>query len=132
VPRAELELPQNTSSTSLARKRTGDMLRDAQQSNAVRDEAELIVTELVTNAILHGRAPIRLTIVVDDTIRLEVFDSDARVEGVVMQPIDPHRIGGRGLVLVDAIADTWGTIPHNDGKTIWANLLRVDDISPLV
>jgi anti-sigma regulatory factor (Ser/Thr protein kinase) len=122
MPRLDVDLPHNRSSASLARKHTGAVLRDAHQSDTVRNDAKLIVTELVTNAILHGRDPIRLTIIVDDVIRLEVFDGDARVEVVAKEPLDQDRTSGRGLLLVDAIADAWGSTPRPDGKTIWATL----------
>jgi hypothetical protein len=60
-------------------------------------------------------------------IRLQVFDSDSRHELVVLQPMDHARIGGRGLLLVDNIADAWGATSHPDGKTIWADLRLVGD-----
>jgi anti-sigma regulatory factor (Ser/Thr protein kinase) len=127
MTRVEVDLPHDVSSTALARARTGAILRDAHQPQSVRDDANIVVTELVTNAVLHGRAPIRLTVVIDQALRLEVFDGDGRPELVVLQPMDHARVGGRGLLLVDNIADAWGATTHPDGKTIWADLRLVDD-----
>jgi anti-sigma regulatory factor (Ser/Thr protein kinase) len=125
--RVELDLPHDVASTALARARIGAILRDADQPQSVRDDANIIVTELVTNAVLHGQSPIRLTVIVDEAIRLGVFDGDNRPEVVVLQPMDHGRIGGRGLVLVDNIADAWGTTSDPDGKTVWADLRLVDN-----
>lgn len=89
----------------------------------LRDAAVLLVSELATNAVRHGRSPF----VVD--IRSVPFG--ARVEVSDLGPAwhttgHPPRTGtsGRGLVIVDGIADSWGveTGPTDVGKTVWFEL----------
>ncbi|TFE48731.1 GAF domain-containing protein [Streptomyces sp. ICN441] len=79
---------------------------------------ELIVSELVTNAIRYGQPPIRLRLIHDRTLICEVSDSN---------PTAPHmrraRVfdeGGRGLLLVAQLSQRWGTRHTRTGKTIWA------------
>lgn len=96
----------------------------------VQELARLCVSELVTNAVLHGGAPI--------TCEVECYQSTGMVvrvhdEGpsrpLLQQPAhrDPSRVpaeqmGGRGLALVDLISDCWGVEaaqPEESGKTVW-------------
>lgn len=95
--------------------------------------AEQIVAELASNAVLHGRVPgrdFRLTLTVTVTAsggtRLRVEVTDTRGEslpssGRVAPPDDAE--SGRGLLLVEALADSWGVDagPH-PRKTVWAEL----------
>ncbi|MQS16961.1 ATP-binding protein [Streptomyces kaniharaensis] len=94
--------------------------------------ALLIVAELAANAITHGRVPGRgfelhlsLTTTVrrGTTLRIEVSDCRGDRLPVLPARLNPNSQSGRGLTLVDALADRWGTIPrHPNGKTIWAEL----------
>ncbi|MGW3953402.1 ATP-binding protein [Streptomyces sp. NPDC004752] len=90
------------------------------------DSAEQIVAELAANAVTHGHAPgrdFRLTLyVVGDTLRIEV--SDARGDRLPhVQHGVPCGESGRGLLLVEALADRWGaTGGPARRKTIWAEL----------
>jgi anti-sigma regulatory factor (Ser/Thr protein kinase) len=89
--------------------------------------AALVVAELATNAITHGRVPgrdfeLRLTLEGDV---LTVAISDARGERLPRPAETPHdeAITGRGLRLVEALATRWGTTPRAQaGKTVWAEL----------
>ncbi|MGW2725227.1 ATP-binding protein [Streptomyces sp. NPDC001492] len=93
------------------------------------DPAEQIVAELAANASTHGRVPgrdFRLTLyVVGDTLRIEVTDTRGdRMPSTQLTPVDAE--SGRGLVLVDALADRWGVargLPPR--KTVWAEV-RLD------
>ncbi|MGW6356095.1 ATP-binding protein [Streptomyces sp. NPDC055092] len=89
--------------------------------------AALVVAELATNAITHGRVPgrdfeLRLTLT-DDVLTIAV--SDARGEQLP-RPTEASPDGaitGRGLILVEALATRWGTTPRvQAGKTVWAEL----------
>lgn len=83
------------------------------------DDAELVATELVTNAIDHGAgaAAVRVT-VDDDAVRIEVDDRNPSVALTVGRSrLGRHR--GHGLAIVDSLA-SWGVRPNAAGKTVWA------------
>ncbi|CAL9560680.1 ATP-binding protein [Streptomyces sp. enrichment culture] len=90
--------------------------------------AELIVAELATNAVTHGRIPgrdFRLSLyVIDDTLRIEVTDTRGdRLPCPRHSTADAESESGRGLLLVDALADRWGVIPGPPPrKTVWAEV----------
>jgi anti-anti-sigma regulatory factor/anti-sigma regulatory factor (Ser/Thr protein kinase) len=86
------------------------------------DDAELIITELVSNAVLHAGPPIELLLTLRDRfMHLSVRDQS---------PVKPERVlpdpdagtGGRGLILLDAVAAGWGATDVADGKVVWATL----------
>lgn len=88
-------------------------------------DALLMLSELVTNAVYHGVEPLVLR--VDGTperIRVEV--DDASSEPPVLRPIDPHRLGGMGMRIVDDLSDRWGCTPTGFGKTVWFELSVVE------
>ncbi|MEU5463830.1 SpoIIE family protein phosphatase [Streptomyces althioticus] len=79
---------------------------------------ELVVSELVTNAIRYGEPPLRLRLIRDRTLICEVSDCS---------PTSPHLRrahafdeGGRGLLLVAQLTQRWGSRQADGGKTIWA------------
>ncbi len=79
---------------------------------------ELVVSELVTNAIRHAEAPIRLRLIKDRTLICEI--SDASNTAPHLRQAHTCDEGGRGLLLVSQLADRWGTRQSARGKTIWA------------
>jgi PAS domain S-box-containing protein len=79
---------------------------------------ELVVSELVTNAIRYGGAPIQLRLIRDRTLICEV--SDASSASPHMRRARTYDEGGRGLLLVAQLSDRWGSRPSGSGKTIWA------------
>ena len=82
----------------------------------VSPETHLVVSELVTNAVLHGEPPVRLVALrIPDAVHVEV--SDARPD------VGPPTPNSAGLRIVEALTLDWGVALHqNDGKTIWAEL----------
>ena len=91
----------------------------------VVEAAEIVVTELLTNALLHGTAPVRLVVRTDDDAgraRVEVLDG-SRALPVRPRP-SSEAMTGRGLALVDALSEGWGVAPAPEGfgKTVWAEV----------
>ncbi|RPE46484.1 serine phosphatase RsbU (regulator of sigma subunit) [Streptomyces sp. Ag109_O5-1] len=82
--------------------------------------AELVVSELVTNAIRYGTAPITLCLIHDRTLLCEVSDASSTTPH--MRRARGFDEGGRGLLLVAQLADRWGTRHARHGKTVWAEL----------
>jgi anti-sigma regulatory factor (Ser/Thr protein kinase) len=87
------------------------------------DSVELLVSELVTNAILHGVGAVRLVADYDGTrIRVEVHDHDPNAPEAhvtAATQLDEH---GRGLQLIAMLADSWGTRRTDVGKAVWIEL----------
>ncbi|MCX4858734.1 ATP-binding protein [Streptomyces canus] len=99
------------------------------------DPAALIVAELASNAATHGRVPGRnfqlLLHVVGDTLRIEVTDTRSDQLPHPKAPTTPADEAGRGLLLVDALADRWGvTQGRPPRKTVWAELALATPEAP--
>lgn len=89
----------------------------------VNEAVTLIAAELASNAVRHGHVPgrdfhIRL-IESGGTLRLEVCDTRTERLPEVRVPCGES---GRGLLLVDALADKWGVTPREPGKSVWAEV----------
>ncbi|WAU83535.1 SpoIIE family protein phosphatase [Streptomyces sp. Qhu-G9] len=86
------------------------------------DAILLVVSELVTNALVHTDGQVRLDLtLINNRLRVAVADVSPRT------PIKPTSIGweatgGRGILLVEALSATWGTVPVSGGKQVWAEL----------
>lgn len=110
-------------SVSRARSFTAEALADWGLTDRA-EEIRLCVSELATNALVHGTAPGHGFLVKldadEEVVRLEVHDSRRKY------PEARHAAGtetsGRGLVLVDALADGWGVEDREDrtGKIVWS------------
>jgi anti-sigma regulatory factor (Ser/Thr protein kinase) len=86
------------------------------------DEAVLVVSELVTNAITHARTPFEVVLsLFDHRVRFAVTDDSTEPPVPVTRP---GRGGGFGLALVEQLTDAWGYDVHPAGKTVWCELLR--------
>lgn len=87
----------------------------------VLDEAELLTTELVNNAIVHARSEVLVTVTQRrSVVRVEVTD----VGDGAFRPEDAGlgATHGRGLMLVEAMSSAWGTAVTSDSKTVWFEL----------
>jgi serine phosphatase RsbU (regulator of sigma subunit)/CheY-like chemotaxis protein/anti-sigma regulatory factor (Ser/Thr protein kinase) len=77
---------------------------------------ELMVSELVSNALVHGTGPIGVRLRRDDsTLRLEVSDEG----GTTAPQVHPQVVGGWGLQFVDQLADSWGSEKRDGGTVVW-------------
>ncbi|WP_242433084.1 ATP-binding protein, partial [Streptomyces sp. Root264] len=106
-----------------ARRFTRRSLRGWGVADTAMDAALLVVSELVTNALVHTDGPVRLDFtLIDRRLRVAVTDASPRTP---FQPTDPgwEATGGRGILLVEAVSDSWGTVPVSGGKQVWSELL---------
>lgn len=86
------------------------------------DTALLIVSELVTNALVHtdGRVRLALTLV-GRRLRIAVADPSPRTP-TKPASLEWEATGGRGILLVEAMSDAWGTVPAGGGKQVWSEI----------
>ena len=106
---------------ALARRLVSGYVRE--QGHDEEDVAVLLVSELVTNAILHGRGPLELRArTTGEALRVEVHDADPRTAPTLSTGVEPTDDGGRGLQLVDILADRWGWAESPAGKVVWFEL----------
>lgn len=85
------------------------------------DTVALLVSEVATNALLHGSGDVRVTVDGDSTrLRVDVADASPRMPVQRNPPDDAE--GGRGLALVSVLADDWGVDPLDPGKSVWFEL----------
>src|SRR5262249_47449461 len=97
---------------------------DAWGEGRLDGEAEIVASELASNAVRHARTPFRVSMTRRAaTIRIAV--RDASFDPPEHQQSDHSASGGRGGRLVAALSGTWGTDVEVDGKTVWAELPRV-------
>jgi anti-sigma regulatory factor (Ser/Thr protein kinase) len=120
--RASIDLPPVLRSVPVARHVVLDLMR-AWGAPQDRDDAALLVTELVTNVVDHvgGEASFTLELEASDGWLLVAVVDGSSITPVVRE-LDHERPRGRGLQLVEAIAERWGTEEHHGGKRIWFHL----------
>ncbi|MCX5091671.1 ATP-binding protein [Streptomyces sp. NBC_00365] len=113
-------LPRDLTSARRARRLVTAQLDDWGLRD-LTDTAELLVSELVTNALCHTRGPLRLNLQARDSrLRCEVEDTDPT--GPVRRVVDADAEGGRGIDLLDLLAEAWGSTRTATGKTMWFQL----------
>jgi anti-sigma regulatory factor (Ser/Thr protein kinase) len=99
-------------------------LRDWRIDGDAADNARIVLSELVTNALTHSLDVFRLALCLNgDQILLEVWD---RADGLPRVGLpDGLAVNGRGMYLVDTLSKEWGVRPEEDGgKTVWAKVPR--------
>ncbi|MCZ4608577.1 serine/threonine-protein phosphatase, partial [Streptomyces sp. Lzd4kr] len=90
------------------------------------DTVLLVVSELVTNALVHTDGRVRLDLsLVNHRVRVAVADASPRT------PVKPTSLsweatGGRGILLVEAMSAAWGTVPVSGGKQVWSEIAASD------
>ncbi|WP_418960159.1 SpoIIE family protein phosphatase [Streptomyces tritici] len=86
---------------------------------------ELILSELITNAIRYGTAPVRVRLLRDTSLFCEVSDGSSTAPHLRWAATEDE--GGRGIFLVAQLAHRWGTRCTQDGKVIWCELPLTED-----
>lgn len=123
----DLELPAEASSAGAARAAVralvvgsgpADLSVPSQQA---LDRVLLLTSEIVTNAVLHARTPLRLTAAVEGgRAEVRVYDGLRALPRRRAYRSDSGT--GRGLHLIDALADQWGVEETNVGKVVWFSI----------
>nr|WP_237554940.1 ATP-binding protein [Streptomyces sp. SID4948] len=121
---AEWPLQDSLEAVATARALVRRQLTDWNQPAETVDSTELIVSELVTNAVRYGRAPLRLRVIRDRALTCEVHDSNDTTPR--MRHAHTVDEGGRGLFIVAQVADNWGTRYTGDGKAVWTEQILPD------
>ena len=114
---ASWDLPAEPAVVAGARARAADQLA-AWGLEQLTFTTELIVSELLTNAIRHAQPPLQVRMILDDALSCEVSDGSSTAPH--LRRAGGYDEGGRGLLLVANLAERWGSRPTRTGKTIWA------------
>jgi anti-sigma regulatory factor (Ser/Thr protein kinase) len=117
---ASLELPPGERAPSLARRVVADALTELGAADVV-ETAVLLASELVTNALLHGSPTVSVEVLaVPGGIRVAVQDAHPDVPAKRSAAREDEH--GRGLLLVDTLARSWGVDARPPGKSVWFEL----------
>ncbi len=116
----QIALPPAVTSPSAARRFVRDALISFNRDADV-ETAQLLVSELVTNAVMHAASPVQVTLEMGEReLLVEVADtSDAPVVPRDLGATALTALSGRGLLLVDRLAKEWGTQKRTPGKSVW-------------
>ncbi|MGW3042800.1 ATP-binding protein [Kitasatospora sp. NPDC001159] len=121
-------LPRHRKSPRTARQELRSFLLPHPAGEPLLPTGELLVSELVTNAVQHARTPrgrlvfVRFHLSPDNTLRIEVHDADS--EKPTFRDASDSDEAGRGLFLVQELAQSWGCSPREGGigKFIWCHI----------
>jgi len=117
-----IELPPEPTSPGAARRFVTDGL--ARHDGAPTEVAALLVSELVTNAVLHARTPMVVTVTANDgSVRVGVQDGSPTLPA--LRQYDRSASTGRGLQMVERLASRWGVDADDRSKTVWFELALV-------
>jgi anti-sigma regulatory factor (Ser/Thr protein kinase) len=122
-----LDLDVSARSVELGRRLVRDALATVPE-DAVEVTAGL-TDELVANAVEHGRPPIALTLEFDGHV-IVVSVADHGLGSPAMMHAGPNDEHGRGLLIVDLLATSWGVEPMARGKRVWFRLVVPDGRPP--
>jgi anti-anti-sigma regulatory factor/anti-sigma regulatory factor (Ser/Thr protein kinase) len=116
----DLDLAPLPTSSAEARRCLEDLPRN--DAHRWRDGADVVVSELITNAVRHVRQRLALHLELTANNLLIGVTDVSRLQPV-LRPYSADADGGRGIQLVEALSDAWGVrLVHRGGKTVWARL----------
>ena len=116
----EIELPRAEAASQIARRALRSVCANRVETDLLLD-AELLVSELATNALLHGRGNIKLRAAIDEQrVWAAVIDEGAGFDDALPQR-SADQVGGWGLDLVDVLSSRWGVV---DRCAVWFELER--------
>jgi DNA-binding NarL/FixJ family response regulator len=130
VAEVKAGLGADTSSARQARRFVDEVL-GRWQCAALLDDVQLLVSELVTNAVVHAGSDVEVAVrLLGDSVRIEVVD---RAPAASLRPSSPDHDAesGRGLMLVETMASAWGVEPIDGGKSVWFEIPRIDRTEPI-
>ncbi|MEJ2858315.1 MULTISPECIES: ATP-binding protein [unclassified Saccharothrix] len=115
-------LPATAGASAQARRIVGEAVAAWGVAPDVAEDAALVVTEMVSNAVDHATGPVELSVsrTRSGGVRIEVSDSSPTQPSP--RPIEVDSARGRGLIIIAALSREWGTRPTATGKTVWAEL----------
>jgi anti-sigma regulatory factor (Ser/Thr protein kinase) len=119
------DFPATPSSVAAARR----LVRDAVMAFGLRDlddRAELLASELVTNAVRHARGPVRVRASHRSTRTITVTVCDEASALPKLEHRERSDDRGRGLQIVDTISDRWGVETRENGKCVWFELVSAN------
>ena len=119
VSELRASLPGEASSAGAGRRFVDDALGRWGCEHLI-EVARLLTSELITNAVVHVHSQVVLVVALHQgVVRVEVHDGDDA--GLLLIPgrPGPEDSGGRGLLIVDALADRWGAEGESTGKYVW-------------
>lgn len=118
--------PHAPASVAAARGQISADLRAAGIVTPAIGDAAVVVTELLSNAVLHARPLPGARVLVAWALREESLEVAVSDGGAMTRPRPTHAplsaIGGRGLAIVEHLSSRWGVLPHDLGITVWAIL----------
>jgi anti-sigma regulatory factor (Ser/Thr protein kinase) len=114
---ASLRLPPEPASAGVARRLIEQVLGEIVRP-AVIEVVVLLTNELVTNAVVHAGTPVDVLVRdLHGSVQVEVWDAGRQVPVVADVVVESE--SGRGLRIVEALSEAWGTDLGQDGKTVW-------------
>jgi hypothetical protein len=130
---AALGRPDHSSRVSLsmdpvlgAARRTRELITDAcarWKRTELADPASIVATEMVNNVVAHAHTPMIVLLAAHDGgLSVAVRDQSASVPAFTGAPVAPTAYGGRGMLLIEAVATRWGNLVLDGGKVVWAVL----------
>lgn len=119
----QLLLRAHPASAGQARSVVARLARQAGFDEPSVDLLVLLTSEVVANAVIHGRSVVRLTVGVDGAVmRVEVGDDNSRHP--LLQSHDVDALDGRGVRMLQSCTSSWGVRPDEIGKTVWFEVDR--------